>query len=269
MGYQHIEIEVDNSVATLWLNRPEKLNAMSEDIWSDIPEAMATIEDDAGIRAVILAGRGEAFTVGIDVSMLASLSPQGASQAVANKNLYKTIKRLQRTASVFAESLKPTIAAVHGYCLGAGMDLITACDIRLASSDAVFSIRETRMGLVADIGTLQRLPEIVGAGHTAEMAFTGADIDARRAEEIGLINHVLDSRASLQERAKTLAEQIAANSPLVVDGAKQVLAANRGRTVEQALDFVAQWNASYLLSNDLMEATAAFVEKRPPDFRGD
>jgi enoyl-CoA hydratase len=160
------------------------------------------------------------------------------------------------------------IAAIQGYCLGAGMDLITACDIRLAADDAIFSIRETRMGLVADTGSLQRLPAIVGPGHTADLAFTGRDIDAARAKSIGLVNEVLPSAEEALDAARETALLIAENSPLVVRGIKTALAGNEGRTVEQALDNAAQWNAAYLISNDLTEAVTAFYEKRKPDFTG-
>jgi enoyl-CoA hydratase len=148
------------------------------------------------------------------------------------------------------------------------MDLITACDLRVAAADAIFSIRETRMGLVADVGTLQRLPAIVGPGHTAELAYTGNDIDAGRALAIGLVNDVLPSVDAMLEAARDTALQIAENSPLVIRGIKKALAVNEGRTVEQALDNAAQWNAAFLISNDLTEAISAFVEKRKPDFTG-
>ena len=268
MGYQHLEIERDGPVTTLWLNRPEKLNAMSADIWEDIPAAMAEIDDDDSARVVVLAGRGKAFSVGIDVALLATLQPGQGSPAESNQTLYRTIKRLQQTASSLADSPKPVIAAIHGYCLGGGMALATACDIRLAAADSVFSVRETRMGLVADTGILQRLPAMIGPGHTAEVAYTGKDIDAEKALSIGLVNDVSTDDLTTLAAARGLATEIAACSPLVVRGIKQVLAANHGRTVEQALDFVAQWNAAYLISNDLTEAIIAFFEKREPDFRG-
>jgi enoyl-CoA hydratase/carnithine racemase len=268
MGYQHLEIEEDGHIATLWLNRPEKRNAMSKDMWVDIPKAMADLDADKSVRVVVLAGRGPAFSVGIDISMLAGLQPEGDSQAASSLKLYDTIRRLQETNSVFARSSKPVIAAVHGYCLGEGINLVAACDIRLASSDAVFSIRETRLGIVADVGALQRLPGIIGSGHLAELAFTGKDIDATRARGIGLVNDVYPDHASLMKAAYELAGEIAANSPLTVSGVKKVLAANDGRTVDEALDYVAQWNSSFLMSNDLMEAISAFIEKREPDFKG-
>jgi enoyl-CoA hydratase len=268
MGYEHLEIERDGHLATVWLNRPEKLNAMSRDIWEDIPAAMAEVESDESARVVVLAGRGRAFSVGIDVALLATLQPGSGSPAESNQELYRTIKRLQLTASSLADSPKPVIAAIHGFCLGGGMGLATACDILLASADSVFSVRETRMGLVADTGILQRLPAMIGPGHTAELAYTGKDIDAVRAREIGLVTDVFPDPVATLEAARRLAAEIAESSPLVVSGIKRVLAANRGRTVEEGLDFVARWNSAYLISNDLTEAITAFFEKRKPDFTG-
>jgi len=268
MAFENLDIERDGHVGILWLNRPEKLNAMSEDMWQDIPEAVAELDSDEAVRVIVLAGKGKAFTVGIDLSMLASLQPTGPSPAKGNFHIYTEIKRLQATVTCLAETAKPVIAAIHGYCLGAGANLISACDIRLASSDATISIRETRMGLVADIGALQRLPAIVGNGVTAEMAMTGADFPASWALERGLVNRVYDDHDALMKGARDLAAEIAANSPLVTQGIKRILQANDGRTIDQALDYMAQWNSSFLISNDLMEAMSAFTEKRNPDFTG-
>ncbi len=268
MGFEHLEIEKEGHVATLWLNRPEKLNALSDDMWADIPTAVDELDADDRTRVIVLAGRGDAFTVGIDINMLSGLRPTGASPAVGNLELYRTIKRLQKTVSCFAETTKPVIAAVHGYCLGAGTNLISACDIRLAAADAQFSIRETKMGLVADIGALQRLPGIVGNGVVAEMAMTGADYPAEWALDKGLVNQVFPDAGALMAGAAGLARRIAANSPLVTQGIKQILQANDGRTIEQALDYMAQWNSSFLISNDLTEAMSAFLEKRDPDYTG-
>lgn len=268
MGYEHIEVETDGHIATLWLNRPEKLNAMSEDMWVDIPQAVADLDDDENVRVIILAGRGKAFTVGIDVNMMASFRPDGSSPAVSNRTTFETIKRVQKTVSCLAETAKPVVAAIHGYCLGAGANLISACDLRLASADAQFSIRETKMGLVADIGALQRLPSIVGDGVTAEMALTGDDYPAEWARQRGLVSDVFADRDTLMAGAHDLGQRIASNSPLVTQGIKRILQANDGRTMEQRLDYMAQWNAAYLISNDLMEAMNAFIEKRDPDYTG-
>ena len=268
MGYEHIEVERHGHIGGIWLNRPDKLNSLSADMWDDIPAAVTELDEDDDIRVIVLAGRGRSFTVGIDVTLLASVRPEGPSPATAQMELYDTIKRLQGTVNSLADTPKPVIAAIHGHCLGAGMNLISACDIRLAASDALFSIRETKMGLVADIGALQRLPGIVGNGVTTEMALTGADYTADWALDNGLVSRVYAEQDSLMEGAMELASQISANSPLVTQGVKRAIQANDGRTVSQALEYIAQWNAAFLISNDLMEALGAFAEKRDPDFTG-
>ena len=268
MNFEHLEIDKSGLVATLWLNRPEKLNALSEDMWADIPRAVGALDEDDAVRVIVVAGRGKAFTVGIDIDMLRALQPDGPSLAKGNFHIYTEIKRGQETVNSLAETAKPVIAAIHGYCLGAGANLISACDIRIASEDARFSIRETKMGLVADIGALQRLPGIVGNGVTAEMALTGADYPASWALDKGLVTRIFDDPEALMTGARALAGEIASNSPLVTQGIKRILQANDGRTIDQALDYMAQWNSSFLISNDLMEAMSAYMEKRDPDFTG-
>lgn len=252
----------------LWLDRPEKRNALSGDMWDDLPRAVADLEEDTQVRAVVVAGRGAGFTAGIDLELLVALRPEGRSEAEMRSRLYAQIKRLQETMTAFARCRKPVIAAVHGHCIGAGVDLITACDIRLAAADAVFSVRETKLAIVADVGTLQRLPAIVSPGHVAELVYTGKDIDAARAEKIGLVNDVYPDTDSLFAAAQGLGEEIAANSPLVVEGAKAVLVKGRSLTTDQALDLVALWNSAFLHSNDLDEALTAHVERRTPDYDG-
>ncbi len=159
---------------------------------------------------------------------------------------------------------------MHGYCIGRGaVDLASRLrDIRLASADAVFSVRETKMAIVADLGSLQRLPAIISAGHLAELAFTAKDISAARAKEIGLLNDVAPDAEGVLKAACELAGEIAANSPVAVQGTKAVLAANEGRTVAEGLEYVATWNAGMLASDDLTEAVVAFMEKRPAQFTG-
>ncbi len=167
--------------------------------------------------------------------------------------------------TAFERAPMPVVAAVHGYCLGGGIDLITACDVRFASPDATFGIRETPLGLVADVGTVQRLPRLIGRGHMSELLFTGRDFDAHEAERVGLVNRVADD---VHEHAARVAVEIAANSPLVVQGAKEVLRLQEDMSTEAALDHMALWNAAFLHSNDLSEAIGAFLEKRPPDYTG-
>lgn len=275
-----LAIEQADHVATLWLDRPEARNAMGPALWADLPRAMAALGEDPSVRAVVVAARGPHFSVGLDLKamggLLAGGEPDGggdddgrlASAASRARAARQSVLRMQASVTSVAACPKPVVAAIHGYCIGGGVDVVSACDIRLASDDAVFSVREAKVAIVADLGSLQRLPAIIGAGHLAELAFTGKDIDAARARDIGLVNDVFPGADGVQEAAHQLAAEIAANSPLAVQGTKAVLAANDGRTVAEGLDYVATWNAGMLASDDLVEAMTAFMEKRAPRFTG-
>jgi enoyl-CoA hydratase len=275
--YTVLSVERDGHVATLWLDRPEKRNAMGMPFFAELPEAMAALGRDRDVRAIVIAAKGPHFSVGLDLTALADVgrSEPGADGAAAGpspaeiaRRTHADVLRLQDAISSAAECPKPVIAAVHGYCIGGGVDLITSCDIRVCSADAVFSVRETRMAMVADIGSLARLPLVLSMGHVAELVYTGKDIDAARAEKIGLVNDVFDDAEAAVAGARAMAAEIAANSPLAVEGSKAVLALARRAEVELAQRFVAAWNAGQLRSHDLTEAVTAFFERRPPDFQG-
>jgi len=267
-----LTLERDEHVATLWLDSPERRNAMGPALWADLPGMMDELSEDDEVRAVVIAAKGPAFTVGLDLKTMgnavASDGGGAQSEAARRKAALRGIKRLQGSINAVADCPKPVIAAVHGWCIGGGIDLISACDIRVASADAVFSVRETKIAIVADLGTLQRLPGIVARGHVAELAYTGKDISADRAAEIGLVNQVLPDADACHKAAHELAAEIASNSPLAVQGTKAVLKASEGRSVAEGLDYVGVWNAAFLASNDLTEAFTAFIEKRPPEFTG-
>lgn len=262
----------DDGVATLWLDRPDKLNAMGRTFWDGLPGIMDDLGKDNSIRVVVLAGRGRAFSVGLDLmeygAELTAGSGAHKSEADKRRKLLAMIKSMQASITSVADCPKPVIAAVHGYCLGGGIDLITACDIRLAAADAIFSVRETRLAIVADVGTLQRLPRIIAPGRVADLVYSGRDIDAAEALEYGLVEHVYPDAETLWKEAATLAGLIAANSPLAVQGSKAVLRAGADRSITESLDFVAVWNAAFFESGDLFEGIQAAVEKRPPRFEG-
>jgi enoyl-CoA hydratase len=270
-----LTIEINDYVATLWLDRPEKRNAISHEMWSKFPAAIAAIEEDENVRAVIIAGRGKSFCVGIDLADLTPRDSHGEagaapiSGATANVKQMKVTRAFQGAITSIAECQLPVIAAVHSHCIGVGMDLVTACDIRLASKDAIFGVRETKIGIVADVGTLQRLPGIVTAGQVAELAYTGKDIDAARAEKIGLVNDVYEDAEAVYAAAQAMAEEIAANAPLAVRGTKFILQQGENLTTEQSLLLNGLWTMTTTLnSNDLSEAMLAFMHKRPPAFTG-
>lgn len=263
-----IDVEVNNQIATVWLNRPEKLNAFDMPMWQDMPGAMQAAVTDINVRAVIIAGRGRSFTVGIDLS---SLGGMGVDLSTAEGCIQQQVitKTCQHAITAVADCPVPVIAAIHSHCLGAGVDLATACDIRLASDDATFGVRETKIGIVADVGTLQRLPSIVGAGHVAELAYTGKDITADRAREIGLVNHCYADQGAVLAAAQAMAEEIAANAPLAVRGTKLMLQKGQDLTTDQSLLLNGLLTmATTLNSNDLKEAMQAFMEKRPASYTG-
>lgn len=267
-----ISVEIADHVATVWLDRPDARNAMAPSFWEDFPRIIEALDSDPVVRVIVVAARGSAFSVGIDLKAFGPMLTGGTGQGspvAQRRSTYEDVKRLQHTFNALADARKPTIAAVHGYCLGAGVDLITAVDIRLASEDATFSVRETKIGMVADVGTLQRLPLIVGHAQVAEIAFTGRDFSAAEASELGLVSRVYPDPEALHLAAHELAAEIAANSPLAVQGIKAVLNRGRARDVEANLDYVALWNAAFLHSNDFIEGVSSFIQKRPPEFTGE
>ena len=270
-----LTLEVDGPVATLSLDRPEKRNALGPAFWTDLPIAMAAIGAHPDLRVVVIAAKGPHFSVGLDLVAMAGLAgtPAGKdgkphSMAARARSARASVLELQASVTAVADCPLPVIAAIHGYCIGGGVDLAAACDIRLASADALLSVREAKVAIVADLGSLQRLPHIIGKGHLAELAFTGKDITADRAKEIGLVNQVSSDAEAVLADARAMASEIAANSPLAVQGTKAVMAAGEGRSVAEGLDFVATWNAGFLASDDLVEAMTAFMEKRPGVFTG-
>jgi enoyl-CoA hydratase len=274
-----ISVEFRDHVAIVWLDRPDQRNAFAAEFWADLPGIMEALDADEAVRAIVIAAKGRSFTVGIDLKAFGptlinggvdpSASDQPTSDIGKRRATYAMVKRLQKTFTSIADCSKPVIAAIHGHCIGAGIDLITACDIRYASHDAVFSVRETKLAIVADVGTLQRLPNIVNPGHLAEMVYSGKDYTADEVMGMGLITKVLPDGEAVLAAAMETANMIAANSPLAVQGSKAVLNAGDGRTVEEALDYVALWNTAFLQSNDLLEAVMAYMQKRPPEFTGD
>ncbi len=259
-------VEIDHHIAWLTLNRPEKRNAMGLAFFEQIADWFAGFDRDPDIRVVVIKAEGNSFCAGTDLKEAAALL--GQSTADGRDRMRKKIVELQQSLTKIEQCRKPVIAAIHSHCIGGGVDLICACDIRLATKDAIFSIRETRMGIIADVGTLQRLPHIIGHGWFRELALTGRNFTAQEALQMGLITRICNDRPALYKEAKNLADQILACPPLTVQGAKEVIIYSRDHGVEAGLQYVAQKNAAALPSEDLFEATAAFMEKRAPVFKG-
>ena len=262
-----VSLHTEAHVAVVTLTRP----TMPPLFFTEIEALFREINADTQLRAVVIRGAGKAFSYGLDLQAAAQEMGQhfqGSATAAQRMELLALIRRWQAAFDAIATCPVPVIAAVHGWCIGGGVDLISACDIRLATTDAKFSVRETKIAIVADVGSLQRLPRLIGQGHTRELAFTGKDIGAQRAKEIGLVNEVFDGADALFAAASAMAAEIAGNAPLTVRGVKQVLDFGEGKSVAEGLAYVAAWNAAFLASEDLGEAMMAFAQKRPPVFKG-
>jgi enoyl-CoA hydratase len=262
-----LSVESADFVTTVTLLRP----TMTPAFFRECGEVFRHIGRDPDVRAVVLRSSAKAFTYGLDLAAaFADLGPTltGGGMAAQRTNLLHLIRQLQESFTAIAECPVPVIAAVHHWCIGGGIDLISACDVRVCSQDARFSVRETKIAIVADLGTLQRLPLVVGKGAARELCFTGKDIDADRALQIGLVNHVATDRDAALAYAKEMAAEIAANPPLTVRGVKAVMDYGEGKSVADGLEYVAAWNSAFLASEDLGEAIAAFAGKRTPNFKG-
>ena len=268
MQFETLKVSLDEHIATITLNRPDKANAMNATMWQEIRKAFQWVDATPEARVAILQGEGKLFTAGIDLQMMMALVPGSKNQCEARlrESLRGFILDLQDTLTSLERCRKPVLAAIHGACVGGGIDLITCADMRYASADAYFTIKEIDIGMVADVGTLQRLPKLIGEGMARELAYTGRHFNAQEGREMHLINRVFDSREALYEGVRLIAATIASKSPLSIRGTKEMITYARDHTVSDGLNYIATWNAAMLLSQDLSEAMAANMGKRPAVF---
>lgn len=264
-----LTVTLENAVARVTLNRPDKANAMNAPMWVELKAAMEWLDETPEARVGIITGAGRFFTAGIDLAMLGAMKDEVADGCDGRRGekLRRQILDIQDTVTSVERCRKPVIAAVNGPCVGGGIDLITACDMRYAADDAWFSVKEVDMGLAADVGTLQRLPKIVGEGMARELAYTARKVTAAEAEAMQLINRRFATVQALTDGVAAIAAEIASKSPLAIRGTKEMITYVRDHPVADGLNYIATWNAAMLLSDDLTEAMAAFFEKRPATFR--
>lgn len=263
-----LTLEYQQGIATVTLDRPSRANALDAALWRSLADVFAEIDDDPSIRVVVLTGAGRHFCAGIDLTMLEEVVDLGRGDCSGRsaEAVHDWVRRLQQSISAVEDCRKPVIAAVAGSCIGAGLDLIAACDLRIATSDARFCLKEVDYGIVADLGVLQRLPRIVGDGVTREMALTARTVGATEALARHLVTHIVDDRDALAACALALAETIASKSPLAIRGTKRALNYARDHTVTDGLAQVATWNSGTLLSADLTESLAARQAARPTTY---
>lgn len=270
MAYEFpfFRVELEEPIAIVYLNKPEKRNAMDWSFWNDLPLLIEEINQDSKIRCFIIAAEGKSFSVGLDLEEFFTKFSNilHGELADSREQLLNLILKMQKGINAIQESPKPSIAAVHKHCIGGGLDLIAACDIRYACEDAVVSLREVRVGIVADMGSLNRLPYIIGEGNTRELALTGKDITAKEGLSMGLFSKVFPTKQDLIQASKELALEIANNPAIVIRGIKKVMNYSQGKSLKDGLEYVAAYNAGLLDSYDLREAFKAFQSKRKPIF---
>ncbi|CAB1453281.1 unnamed protein product [Pleuronectes platessa] len=255
------------SVTHVELHRPEKLNAMNSAFWSEMVECFNDLAADPDCRVVVVSGAGRLFTAGIDLMDMASdvLQPQGDDTARISWSLRRKIAKYQETFSVIEKCPKPVVVAVHGACIGGGVDLITACDIRLCTQDAWFQVKEVDIGLAADVGTLQRLPKVIGSRSLVnDLALTARRMYADEAKSSGLVSRVFPDKEAMITGAVEMAGEIAGRSPVAVQGTKINLIYSRDHSVAEGLDYMATWNMSMLQTDDVIKSAQASMEKKGP-----
>ena len=269
--YESFNLEIEDNIANIILSRPEQLNSMSRKFWVELPEILEEVNRNSEIRVLIISSTGKHFCAGMDLSAfdngVANIPKEKRpDNARIGEALYRSAKELQEYISKLEKIRVPVIAAIHGGCIGGAVDLVTACDIRLATNDAFFCIQEINIGMAADVGTLQRLPRIIPDSKMRELAYTGRRMLADEAKESGLVSDVYDSQEEMVNAAKEMANEIAKKSPIAIYGLKALMNYSRDHTISDSLDFNALWSGAMLSQRDMEEAIKAFVEKREATF---
>ncbi|MFC3711736.1 crotonase/enoyl-CoA hydratase family protein [Sphingoaurantiacus capsulatus] len=269
MELETLRLDVAGHIARVTLNRPQALNAMNAAFWTDMIEVFDAIDADGSVRAVVLASTGKHFTAGLDLKWAAqgNLEDQRAEVARSREHFRRKVKKMQETFNVIDRCRVPVIAVVQGGCIGGGVDLVTACDIRIGTEDCFFTIQEINVGIVADVGTLQRIPYLLPQGLVRELAYTGRRFPADEALHHGFLNSAHDGADAALDAAMAMAREIAAKSPMAIAGVKQVLNHGRGRSLEDGLEYVAVWNAAMLPGEDSQIAITAQMTRQPAQFQ--
>lgn len=273
MNYESFKYTSEDGVGHLVLNKGEDLNKMTMNFWYELPKILDEVDRDASLRVLILTSTGKHFCAGMDLKNFGTLGndvekkTNVPDKARIGENLYRVAKELQDMLSKLEKLRIPVLAGIQGGCIGGGLDLVTAADMRFASKDAFFCIQEVNIGMAADIGTLQRLPRVIPEGKVRELAYTGRRMPAEEALETGLVNKVYESQEDLVSGLKEMAAVIASKSPLAVYGTKAILNFSRDHTIAEGLEYNALWSGAMLPQEDMAEAMMSNMEKRNPEFK--
>jgi len=273
MTYTCFDVTIENNIAHIVLNRPEKRNSMNVAFWEELPAIVHDIDNNSLARVIVVSSTGPHFTSGLDIN---AFLMDGASNEtgeadpkahrVRSEKLYQNIKRMQKSFSVLEECRVPVLAAIQGGCIGGGIDLVTACDMRYATNEAFFTVYEINIGMTADVGTFPRLVKLIPEGIVRELCYTGRRMPAEEAKSAGLVNNVFSDQETMLAEVMKIAAEIASKAPLAIYGCKRMINYARDHSTADGLDYIGIWNASMLQPEEMIEAISANAEKRSGDF---
>ena len=268
MSYQCFNVTHHGAIAHVQLSRPEALNAMKAAFWLELPQCMRDLEASGQTRVIVISSTGKHFSAGMDLAVFSNPKsvPMAGDPGRMAENLRRVVLQLQDTLSALEEVRVPVLVAVHGGCIGGALDMVCAADSRYCTADAYFTIKETELGMTADVGTLQRLPKLMPQGVVRELAYTGRKLEAEEAKALGFVNQVYPSQEAMLEGVMAIAAQIAANSPLAVTGCKEMLNYSRDHSVADSLKYMATWQAGMFRPHDMMKTFQAKATKSQAQF---
>ena len=263
------KVSIENNIAHIVLNRPEAFNAMPRPFWNELPAIVHDISDNAKARVIVISSTGKHFTAGMDISVFTDgdgVSAQGGDQYTRAESFRQFVLTLQGTFNCLDNARVPVIAAIQGGCIGAGVDMTSACDIRFCTEDAFFQIAEINIGMTADVGTFPRLCKLIPEGWVRELAYSGRRLPAEKAKAIGLVNETFATQEAMLVHVLELAREIAEKAPVAVAGSKRMINHARDHSIADGLDYIATWQAGMFSPPHMMEAFAAKAQKRAPEF---
>lgn len=269
-AYTCFDVSITDRVAHIRFNRPGELNSFTPQVWDELPAIVREIDRQAKARVIVVSSTGKHFTAGMDLAVFTR--PDGITSTAERdphlraERFRHDLTRLQNAFTCLDQARIPVIVCVQGGCIGAGVDMISACDIRFATKDAFFCIAEINIGMTADVGTFPRLCRLLPEGWVRQISYTGERLPAPRARELGLVNEVFDTQEAMLDHAMGIAREIASKSPLAVSGSKAMINYARDHTIADGLDYIGVWNAAMLSGAHMAEAFKAKAEKRDADY---
>jgi len=265
-SFETLDVSVEEQVATVRLNRPDKANAMNAAMWDELQICFEWLDEEPSVRVVILAGNGKHFCAGLDLGVFGNLGGASSEPSRRAESQRRTILRMQGNLTAIEKCRVPVLAAIHNTCIGGGVDMTCCADMRYATEDAYFSIREIDIGMTADVGTLQRLPKIIPDGVVRELAYTGRNMGAEEARNVGFVNRVYENRDTMMREVTAIAKEIASKSPLAMRGSKEMLLYSRDHSVAEGLNYIATWNSGMMSQADLQAGVQAQMNKTQAEY---